>query len=199
MSKPSERSKSQTKPVSLNITPYLDIVTSIMLFMMVTSTGLVQIGVINVNAPRYSDPIDADGASDDDEKKDEKKLNLTIGIMHQGLFVAGAGAVLGSGEENEEASEEQPAKPTIPLLTTDPACVEALAKKTPPPASCYDYERLTAKMVEVKDGYPQNTKIFIFAQPDVPYEILIKVMDATRQTSKGRALFYDVIISAAFS
>ncbi len=194
MRKPSERSSSQTKPVALNITPYLDIVTSIMLFMMVTSTGLVQIGVINVNAPRYTDPISGGGPKDED-KKDEKKLNLTIGIMHQGLFIGAVGGVLGSLEEGEEASEDQPLKPTIPLLTSDPACVEALARKTPPPASCYDYARLTAEMIKVKDKFLKETKVIIFAQPDVPYEILVMVMDAIRQDSEGRALFYDVILS----
>jgi biopolymer transport protein ExbD len=187
--KPSERSKSHVEPVALNITPYLDIVTSIMLFMMVTSTGLASIGVINVNAPRYQDPLDV-GLSQEEDKKDEKKLNLTIGITYQGLFVAGVGGVLGSvGGEEEKAS-----KPTIPLLTADPLCRGANSKKIPP-ASCYDYGRLTEEMTKIKNQFPKETKVIIFAQPDVPYEILVNVMDATRQDGSGRALFYDVILS----
>ncbi len=192
--KPSERSSSQTEPVSLNITPYLDIVTSIMLFMMVTSTGLVQIGIINVNAPRYQDPMEAGSMQQDDEKKDEKKLNLTIGITYRGLFIAGVGGVLGTVDESAEG-DEAAKQPTIPLLGTDPACQDALARGTPPPVSCYDYRRLTSEMVKIKNGFPKETKVIIYAQPDVPYEILVKVMDATRQDSEGRALFYDVILS----
>jgi len=192
--KPSERSSSQTEPVSLNITPYLDIVTSIMLFMMVTSTGLVQIGIINVNLPRYQDPMDAGSMQQDDEKKDEKKLNLTVGITYKGLFIAGVGGVLGTVDENAEGDEASK-QPTIPLLGTDPACQDALARGTPPPASCYDYRRLTAEMIKVKNQFPKETKVIIYAQPDVPYDILVRVMDATRQDQEGRALFYDVILS----
>ncbi len=193
--KPSERSSSETKPVSLNITPYLDIVTSIMLFMMVTSTGLVQIGVINVNAPRYADPMDSGSMQQDQDQKDqEKKLNLTVGITYKGLFIAGVGGVLGADAGGDEG-DNKGTKPTIPLLTGDPACQDALAKGVPPPASCYDYSRLTMEMVRIKNQFPKESKIIIYAQPDVPYDILVKVMDATRQDSSGRALFFDVILS----
>ncbi len=195
--KPSERSKSQSEAVSLNITPYLDIVTSVMLFMLVTSTGLVQIGVINVNAPRYSDPLTQGSKQQDEKEKDEKKLNLTIGITYKGLYIAGVGGVLGSGEEEPAAgeAEEKSAKPTIPLRTSDPACRDALARGTPPPASCYDYAKLTGEMVTVKNQFPKETKAIIYAQPDVPYEVLVQVMDAIRRDEEGRALFFQVILS----
>jgi biopolymer transport protein TolR len=194
--KPSERSSSATEPVSLNITPYLDIVTSVMLFMMVTSTGLVSMGVINVNAPRYQDPIDTGSMDEPDEKKDEeKKLNLTIGITYKGLFIAGVGGVLGTVDEGEGASEEFASKPTIPLLASDPACQDAVARNLPPPVSCYDYRRLTTEIAKVKNQFPQETKVIIYAQPDVPYEVLVQVMDATRQDAEGRAMFFDVILS----
>ena len=172
--KPSERSSSHTEPVSLNITPYLDIVTSIMLFMMVTSTGLVQIGIINVNAPRYEDPMNQGSSQQEEDKNEEKKLNLTIGITYKGLFIAGVGGVLGTVDEGAEGDQ---------------------AAKQPTPASCYDYNRLTVEMIKVKNQFPKETKVIIYAQPDVPYEILVRVMDATRQDSEGRALFYDVILS----
>ena len=84
--------------------------------------------------------------------------------------------------------------PTIPLFTHDAACRDALAKKQPPPASCYDYVRLTGEMLKIKNQFPEETKIIIYAQPDVPYEVLVRVMDSTRE-SEGRALFYDVILS----
>jgi len=48
-------------------------------------------------------------------------------------------------------------------------------------------------MIKIKNEFPDETRIFIYAQPDIPYEVLVKVMDATRQY-KGRNLFYDVIL-----
>jgi len=191
--KPSERSKSATRAVELNLIPYMDIVTSILIFMLFTSTGLIQIGVINVNAPRYQDPMEA-GAGQQDSDPDKKQLNLTVGITYKGLFIAGVGGVLGQVNGAEEGEKPEQKGPTIPLFTHDAACREALAKKTPAPASCYDYPRLTGEMLKIKNEFPEETKIIIYAQPDVPYEVLVKVMDATRE-SEGRALFYDVILS----
>lgn len=192
--KPSERSKSYTKPLELNLIPYMDIVTSILIFMLFTSTGMIQIGVINVNAPRYKDPMEM-GAGMEDKQPEEKQLNLTVGITYKGLFIAGVGGVVGGeGAEAEGEAEKKSKSPTIPLLTADQACRDALANNSPPPASCYDYPKLTSEIVKIKDVFPKETKIIIYAQPDVPYEVLVKVMDATREKG-GRALFYDVVLS----
>jgi biopolymer transport protein ExbD len=187
--KPSERSKSYTKPVELNLIPYMDVVTAILIFMLFTSTGLIQIGVINVNAPRYKDPLDM-GSGQEDDQEEKKQLNLTVGITYKGLFIAGVGGVLGQAAEGESASKG----PTISLLLTDAACRDAVAKNLPPPAACYDYDRLIREMLRIKDQFPQETKIIIYAQPDVPYDVLIQVMDSTRE-HEGRALFYDVVLS----
>ncbi|RME29921.1 MAG: hypothetical protein D6806_00785 [Deltaproteobacteria bacterium] len=191
--KPSERSKSATESVDLDIVPYMDIVFSLVAFILFTSTGLLQIGVINVNAPKYQDPLSA-GMSQQTENKKKKELNLTVGITYKGIFIAGVGGILG-GEEKKEGDKQgqEGAKPTIPLKTSDPACRQALANKTPPPASCYDWVKLTTEMVKIKNEFPDETRIFIYAQPDIPYEILVKAMDATRQV-EGRNLFYDVVL-----
>ena len=189
--KPSERSKSYTKPVELNLIPYMDVVTAILIFMLFTSTGLIQIGVINVNAPRYKDPLEDMGSGQEDDQEEKKQLNLTVGITYKGLFIAGVGGVLGQAAEEEGSA---PKGPTIPLLLTDPVCRDAAAKNLPPPLTCYDYDRLTREMIKIKDQFPQETKIIIYAQPDVPYEVLIQVMDSTRD-HEGRALFYDVVLS----
>ena len=188
--KPSLRSKSGSRAVDLNLVPYLDIVINIIMFMLFTSTGLLQIGVINVNAPRYAEN-ELGGGPTEDKPEDVKQLNLTVGITYQGLFIAGVGGVIGdSTAEGADAAKG----PTIPLLATDQVCRDAVARKVPPPASCYDYVRLTRELIKIKYVFPNETKIIIYAQPDVPYEVLVKVMDASRQEG-DRALFYDVILS----
>jgi len=189
--KPSERSKSATEAVDLDIVPYMDIVFSLVAFILFTSTGLLQIGVINVNAPRYQDPLAAAGMNKTPEEQ-KKQLNLTVGITYKGIFIAGVGGVLGQTEEEEQA-QEKGAAPTIPLKTDDPACRDALAKNIPPPLSCYDMIKLTQEVVKIKNEFPDETRIFIYAQPDIPYEVLVKVMDFTRQV-EGRNLFYDVVL-----
>jgi biopolymer transport protein ExbD len=59
----------------------------------------------------------------------------------------------------------------------------------------YDYEALTKKISEVKDAFPDETKIIITAEQHIKYEVLIKTMDATREAN-GRMLFPDVVLSA---
>ena len=53
--------------------------------------------------------------------------------------------------------------------------------------------KLTQEVVKIKNEFPDETRIFIYAQPDIPYEVLVKVMDFTRQV-EGRNLFYDVVL-----
>lgn len=188
--KPSARSKSASRAVELNLVPYLDIVINIIMFMLLTSTGLIQIGVINVNAPRYQE---GEAGGQADEQPPDKQLNLTVGITYQGFFIAGVGGVIG-GVTTELGADGAPKGPTIPLLTRPETCRDALARKVPPPVSCYDFKRLTLELVKVKNVFPNETKIIIYAHPDVPYEVLVKVMDSSRQEGE-RALFYDVILS----
>jgi biopolymer transport protein TolR len=191
--KPSERSKSATESVDLDIVPYMDIVFSLVAFILFTSTGLAQIAVVNVNAPRYQDPLEM-GMNKPEDQENKKQLNLTVGVTYKGLFIAGVGGVLGQVDTESAEGAEEPKGPTIPLLTTDAVCRDALAKNLPPPMSCYDTDRLTREMIKIKNEFPQETKIIIYAQPDVPYEVLVKVMDATRDFD-GRALFFDVVLS----
>jgi biopolymer transport protein ExbD len=190
--KPSERSRSAMEPVDLDIVPYMDIIFSLVSYILFTSTGLAEIGVINVNAPRYQDPLLAAGIEQQDQPEEKKQLNLTVGITHKGFFIAGVGGVLGGGEQGGEQKSGE-AAPTIPLKTDDATCRDALARNIPPPVTCYDTAKLTSEMIKIKNEFPDETRIFIYAQPDIPYEVLVKVMDATRQY-KGRNLFYDVIL-----
>ena len=192
--KPSDRSKSATPPEVLDLTPFMDALTSILIFMLLTSTGLAQYGVINVNAPQYSDSLDLSGQEQDKKEQEKKQLNLTVGIAYKGLFIAGVGGVLGQETEGE-ADKKAEKEPTIPLLP-DPECQQAKRRHTPPPVKCYDYKKLTMEMVKIKNQFPQETKIIIFAQPEVKYEILVNVLDATREY-EDRALFYNVVLSAA--
>jgi biopolymer transport protein TolR len=147
----------------LNLVPYMDIVVNLILFLMLSSTGLVQFGVINVSAPAIG------GGGEPEEQKDPP-LNLTVAISPRGFFVAGTAAVLPApGSSNE---------PSIPKKGND-----------------YDYAALTAKLVEVKSAFRNETKIIITGDPGTAYEVIIGVMDASRQTSPTDILFPDVMLS----
>ena len=160
------------KTGELNIVPYLDIMVNLTMFMLVSMTSVIQFGILNVAAPTYG-PAATTAAQ---PKKPD--LLLTVAISTKGFFVAGSGGVLGQAADAAKADPKS-APPTIPTL----------------PDGKYDYAALTRKMAEVKNGWPDESKVILMADQAVPYEVLVSTMDAIRDDN-GRKLFYDVVLGA---
>jgi biopolymer transport protein ExbD len=162
----------------LNIVPYLDIIMNLVMFMLLSMTGLITFGVVNVAAPKIGgDPTLGAAATD------KPKLTLTVAISKKGFYIAGAGGVVGAAKE---AGVDTTGAPTIPSRGPE-----------------YDYPELTKQMIAVKLKYPTETGIIFLADPEIPYETLIKTMDACREapvkmpdgTTEHRNLFFDVSLS----
>jgi biopolymer transport protein ExbD len=58
----------------------------------------------------------------------------------------------------------------------------------------YDFEALSAKTVEVKNLFPNETQVILAAQRDIKYDVLIKTMDTLRNQG-DRLLFPNVQLS----
>lgn len=160
----------------LNIVPYLDVVVNLVMFMLLSMTGLIALGVLNVSAPKLG--AEASAAA----PENQPKLLLTVAIGKQGFFVAGAGGVLGKDAPSEDATRP----PTIPLKDGG-----------------YDYPSLSEQMKKIKEQFPNETAVILSADPDVVYDVLIQTMDACREgsykrpdgTTERRPLFFDVSLS----
>ena len=150
----------------LNLVPYLDIVTNVIMFLMMTTSFAAALADINVSAPATGV-----GSPDGPPKVEQQDLNLTLQISDRGFTVAASGAVL---YENDVPGRV----PTIP-------------KK----AGVYDYSGLTKKMRAIKDQFDGETKVIINANPDITYEVVIAAMDASRQDGP-KVMFPDVLLSA---
>ena len=176
-------SKRKTRPREpdevgeLNIVPYLDIMMNLIMFMLLSMTGLAVFGILNVNAPSYGGPSAGVG-----ETTDQPKLLLSVLISKKGYFIAGAGAVLGQETPTGEATAGTEGEPTVP-------------KKGD---GTYDTAALTAKMVQIKTAFPSESKVIVGAEADISYETLIDTMDAIRETGSGerKILFSDVTLAA---
>ncbi|HUL58820.1 MAG TPA: biopolymer transporter ExbD [Anaeromyxobacteraceae bacterium] len=163
----------------LNIIPYLDIVTNLVMFMLLSMTGLISLGVLNVSAPKLGGEAAAGAAVD----PQAPKLLLTVAIGKQGFYVAGAGGVLGA---DAGPAPDAARPPTIPLRDGK-----------------YDYAALTTQLAVIKDKFPNETQVILSADPDVQYDTLVQTMDACRESavkkSDGsvdrRPLFFDVSLS----
>ncbi len=163
----------------LNIVPYLDVVVNLVMFMLLSMTGLISLGVLNVSAPKIGGEAAASAAA----AESQPKLLLTVAIGRQGFYVAGAGGVLGKDADKPDAGRP----PTVPLR----------------PDGKYDYPALTAALQKIKDQYPSETAVILSADPDVVYDTLIQTMDACREakvsrpdgSSEKKPLFFDVSLS----
>jgi biopolymer transport protein TolR len=163
----------------LNIVPYLDIVTNLVMFMLLSMTGLLSLGVVNVSAPKLA----GEGAAAQAAADAQPKLLLTVAISRKGFSIAGATGVPGA-----DAASIDPARPpTVPLR----------------PDGKHDFEALNREMRRVKERYPRETNVIFSAEGDVPYETLVQAMDACREarvalpdgTVERRPLFFDVSLS----
>jgi biopolymer transport protein ExbD len=152
----------------LNIVPYLDILMNLILFMLLSITGLASFGILNVSAPSYGGPSTTVAPQ---ENPDQPRLVLSVLISKKGHFVNSENAILG-----------QDGAPTIPVKAD----------------GSYDYAALNAQMVKIKSAFPTETKVIVAADPDTPYDALIQTMDALRETQdkSHRLLFPDVTLGA---
>src|SRR5947207_6060980 len=73
----------------LNLVPYLDIVTNVIMFLMMTTTFAAALADINVSVPTTTSV--AQGPSEAQPKQD---LNLTVQISEKGFTIAASGGVL---------------------------------------------------------------------------------------------------------
>jgi len=154
----------------LNIVPYLDIIVNLIIFLLVMQAAFVSVGMIDVTAPSYA------SVAPGDPKKDEAtpELRLTLGISKDGFYIAASGGVL-PGQQAEDAPKELTADnvskrpPTVPLL----------------PNGAYDFETLARKLRTIKAAFPDTASIYIAADDDIPYELIVETLDTSREDAKG--------------
>jgi biopolymer transport protein ExbD len=172
VSKRKLKPKEEEEAGELNIVPYLDILMNLIIFMLLSMSGLATFGILNVSAPSYGG---GGGGNNPDEKP---PLLLTVAIAKTGFFVAATGGVLPGIEQTGTAAEGAP--PTI-------------ARKAD---GSYDYTLLNTKMKEIKASFSEETKVIIAAEADTPYEVLVGTMDSTRETADRKLLFPDVTLAS---
>ena len=166
--------KEEEESGELNIVPYLDILMNLIIFMLLSMAGLATFGMLNVNAPTYG------GASSGGGDNEKPPLTLTVAVAKAGFFIAATGGVLPGQPEGAAAAAPGEGAPTIPRKAD----------------GTYDYDALTAKMMEIKATFPTESKVIIAAEADTDYESLVATMDAPRETPDRKLLFPDVTLAS---
>jgi biopolymer transport protein ExbD len=174
------RVREEEETGELNIVPYLDVVVNLVMFMLLSMTGLISLGVLNVSAPKIGG--EAGGAAAQAEAG--PKLLLTVAIGKQGFYIAGAGGVLGSDANAADLTRP----PTVPLRSDGK----------------YDFAALSAQLATIKEKFPSETQVILSADGEVVYDVLVQTMDACRELvvkgtdgkpSERKPLFFDVSLS----
>ena len=172
----------------LNLIPIMNLV-SILIPFLLMAAQFVNLAVIDSTLPAIGPPTVVE--QDPDEKP---PLVLSVLITRRGLTVAGADAILSEqlGEAAVPAEgEEEERGPTIPCPEDPCAGIDS-----------YDYGELTRILSLIKDEYPDDQNVILVPDTRIIYEVIVKVMDASREDSqnvdaqgKARELFPFVVIA----
>ena len=71
----------------INLVPYMDIVTNIIIFLLASVVNQVPLGTVNVSSPTF-------GGGGGDGQPDKPALNLTVTVGSTGFLLAGSGGVM---------------------------------------------------------------------------------------------------------
>ena len=74
----------------INLVPYMDIVTNIIIFLLASVVNQVALGNVNVTVPTLA----SGGGASSDDTPEKKPLNLTVSVGASGFTVAASGGVL---------------------------------------------------------------------------------------------------------
>lgn len=150
----------------LNIVPFLDIVTNLLLFLLATVGSVMIVTQVDAQLPRTRPHVGGTRAA---------PPTVSVTLVRSGIVVAGPGGFAVPGCERS---------------------ARAYATAVPRAGARYDFEALSACVERVHDALSEpSDQIVVGADPDVPYEDVLRAIDAVRARG-ARPLFPDVLISA---
>lgn len=154
----------------LNIVPFLDIVTNLILFLLMTSAQVMIVAELDAHLPSL-----ARGRRASSTDEEGSTLNLSVTISEAGLIVSGSGGKLAPGCERM-----QPGR-----VITVPRSGDGT----------FDWAALTACAARVHSQFPDERQVILSADPNIEYENIIHAMDALRAQGSDE-LFPDIMLSA---
>ncbi|MFU8802805.1 MAG: biopolymer transporter ExbD [Bradymonadaceae bacterium] len=168
----------------LNLAPMMNLVI-ILIPLLLMSVVFLEVGVINITAPTLS----VGAPTDEKPPPDEEPLNLTLAISADGIRIAATGAVL-------PARDGCP--PQGPTLCLGDSTVDVTAKfeearrfmaqgsqeqgeaSLDEALAAYNFRDLYNQLARIKKEYPDETVVTLSADADIPFAVLVRVMDVSR-------------------
>ncbi len=151
----------------INLVPYLDIVTNLLLFILISVASSFIVGEINTTVPNYA-PASAK-PTDPTQQPNKERLQLVVSATKTGMIVWSMTGLEGT---------IQAPKATIPVVS--PPTSDSVIK--------YDYQQLNDTLYEIatrrykgKRRAMATYEIIIQADAETPYEVVVEIMDHVRR------------------
>ncbi len=151
----------------LNIVPFLDIVTNVLMFVLAT-ISVTFTTMIETTPPR------AGGSSARPPTK--PSLSLNVVVIDKGFIVSAFGQRIGEGCQG-------------------PGSGVAVGMKSADGTQDYDFASLTACAKRLKNQVAEaadETSATLTANKDIPVQVIVSTMDAIRRADDGQVLFPDI-------
>ncbi len=160
----------------LNIVPFLDIITNVLMFVLASITVTFTV-TLDADAPKG-------GGKGVRATVAEESLNLTVIIASDGYFIKGKAASIAPGCTGIGGGA-----PTIARINAN-GDESADGKK-------YDtvgLQKCARKLKEEVPNAAEERQVMVTANPNVPFQEIVRVMDAVRKDDKGE-LFPNVVFT----
>ncbi len=166
----------------LNIVPFLDIITNVLMFVLASITVSFTV-TLDADAPRGpSGGVKA--------QTQEESLNLTVLILEKGYYLKGRAASIAPGCTEPCTGNCPPTVPRVqaaPDESTDGQMYDGLALQ-----KCV--RALKSKLETDAPNLAAETQVMISANPNVPFQEIIRAMDAVRRDDQG-VMFPEVVFT----
>lgn len=153
----------------LNIVPFLDIVTNLIMFLLMSLTSVALFNQLAVSVPQS-------GGAAAPGQVAQVALNLSVTVTREGIMVAGSGGKLAAG-------------------CTSTGTGRVITVPARRPGAEYDWAALTECVAKLKDRFPDETTVTIAADPQIEFQHVASAMDAVRNRG-SRELFTEPRLSA---
>lgn len=158
----------------INLIPYLDIVTNLMLFLLASISAGIILGQLNTTLPDQGPPQPTTQQTDPNLDPNQKPLQLIVAVTKNEIYVTSA-----TGLEGGE--------PGRPFNSPRATIARGPDVGKEPPIPSYDYRRLNETLHEIANRRWKGGKrllptfqVRLMVDNAIPYGTIIAVMDALR-------------------
>ena len=167
----------------INLIPYLDIVTNLMLFLLASVSAGFLLGQINTTLPNYSTAATAPTA-DPSKPPDQVTLNLVVSATPSGIILWSMTGLEGTLETPKARIPRAPQTKTDEAPHYDYAALNAALYEIA--ARRYKGQTRLIESKKLEDGTvdairDENYEIILQVDAEIPYETVVAIMDAVRR------------------